>query len=127
VAGDGCYIALSYPDQCATITRELGRVLRPGGKFVIRVFIRPERTESVEEIAAALRKREVGSVHALKLRLHAALHGANEIGTRLDDVWHAWASMLPLPAGLADRPGWTAPAIAGIEAYRGRQARYHLP
>jgi hypothetical protein len=65
-------------------------------------------------------------VHALKLRLLAALHGTNGEGSRLDDVWQAWKS-LPPPATLMCSRGWTAEEITSIESYRGMEARYFLP
>jgi SAM-dependent methyltransferase len=128
VAGDGCYVLLDFPDGYARLTREVRRVLRPGGRFAIRVFLRPQRAESLAQIEAALARGEVGSVHALKLRLWAAVHAADGRGSRLDDVWRAWSAMAPrLPAALAGTPGWTAPEIAGVEGYRGLDARYYLP
>jgi hypothetical protein len=103
-------------------------VLRPAGRFVIRVFLRPDRLESVADIARALAGGEIGSVHALKLRLLAALHGANGEGSRLDDVWRAWTPMSSLlPASLAGVHGWTTEEIVGIESYRGMDSRYFLP
>jgi SAM-dependent methyltransferase len=127
VAGDGSFNSLSYPDGFEVLTREVCRILRSSGRFVVRVFLRPDRSESVAEVAQALALAEVGSVHALKLRLFAALHGANGPGTRLDDVWRAWKSLPPRPVGLEARRGWTAEEIVGIEAYRGREMRYYLP
>jgi SAM-dependent methyltransferase len=128
VAGDGCYILQNFPAGYLALTREVRRVLRPGGRFVIRVFLRPERLESVTDIARALAGGEIGSVHALKLRLLAALHGASGEGSRLDDVWQAWAPMSSLlPAQLAGVRGWTAEEIVGIESYRGMDSRYFLP
>jgi SAM-dependent methyltransferase len=127
VAGDGCYVLLAYPDGYETLTRAVCRVLRPGGRFVIRVFLRPDRPESIAHIARVVAAGEVGSVHALKLRLLAALHGASGAGSRLDDVWRAWKSMPPLPAALAGVRGWTPEEITGIESYRAMDARYFLP
>jgi hypothetical protein len=101
-------------------------VLRPGGHFAIRVFLRPDEAESVDDIARAVAAGAVGSVHALKLRLLAALHGASGDGSRLDDVWQAWKMMPPLPAALAGVRGWTAEEITGIDSYRGMAARYFL-
>jgi SAM-dependent methyltransferase len=127
IAGDGCYILLSHPDGYDNLTRSVHRVLRPGGRYVVRVFLRPDEPESLADIARAVGTGEVGSVHALKLRLLAAVHGAGGVGSRLDDVWQAWRSMPPLPAALAGVRGWTAEEIVGIESYRGMDARYYLP
>lgn len=127
VAGDGCYVLFTYPQGYATLTSEVRRVLRQGGHFAVRVFLRPDEPESVADIARAMVAGKVGSVHALKLRLLAALHGASGEGSRLDDVWQIWKTMPPLPAALAGARGWTAAEITGIESYRGMAARYFLP
>lgn len=128
VAGDGCYVLLDHPRGYAALTREVRRVLRPGGRYVIRVFLRPDCAETIAEVAQALAGGVIGSVHALKLRLLAALHGASGAGSRLDDVWQAWSVLAPrLPAHLAGARGWTPQEIVGIEAYRGLPSRYYLP
>ena len=127
VAGDGCYALLGFPQGYEMLTREVCRVLRVAGRFVIRVFLRPDRPESIADIARALASGTIGSVHSLKLRLLAALHGASGAGSRLDDVWQAWTSMPALPAALVGVRGWTAGEITGIESYRGMDARYFLP
>lgn len=127
VVGDGCYIMLTYPAGFATLTQEVCRVLRPGGRFAIRVFLRPERVESIAAIAGALADGQIGSVHALKLRLLAAVHGASGMGSSLDEVWRASTTLPPVPAALANRRGWTPEERTGLENYRGLSARYYLP
>ncbi|SFN71043.1 class I SAM-dependent methyltransferase [Dokdonella immobilis] len=127
VAGDGCYVLQSFPQGYESLTREVTRVLRPGGRFLIRVFLRPDRPESVEDVADALAGGQIGSVHALKLRLLAAVHGASGPGSRLDDVWRAWRTMPAVSAAQAGGPGWTAEEIVGIDSYGGMSARYFLP
>ncbi len=128
VAGDGCYVLFDFPDGFAALTREVRRVLRPGGRYLIRVFLRPDNPETVENVAQALADCAIGSVHALKLRLLAAVHGANGPGSRLDDVWRAWSDMSSrLPEHLRGVRGWTAEEIVGVESYRGMEARYFLP
>ena len=127
VAGDGCYVLQTYPAGFAKLTHEVCRVLRPGGRFVIRVFLRPDRPESVADISRALAAGEIGSVHSLKLRLLGALHGASGAGSHLDEVWRAWKSMPAIPAALAGTRGWTVEEIVGIQSYRDMDARYYLP
>jgi SAM-dependent methyltransferase len=128
VAGDGCYVLLDYPHGYAALTREVRRVLRPGGRYAIRVFVRPERAETVADVAQALADGAIGSVHALKLRLLAAVNGASGDGSRLHDVWQAWSAMASrLPAHLAGVRGWTDGELVGVEAYRGLASRYYLP
>lgn len=127
VAGDGCYVLQSWPEDYAALTLEVGRVLRPGGRYVIRVFLRPNEPESIADIARDLASGRIGSVHAIKLRLLAAVHGASGAGSRLGDVFQAWTTMPELPAVLAGKRGWTAEEIVGIESYGGMDARYYLP
>lgn len=127
VGGDGCYILLPFPDGYDALSHSVSRVLKPGGTYVIRVFLRPTQPESVGDITRAFEAGHVGSVHALKLRLLAALHGVSGVGTLLDDVWQAWKAMPPLPAARASTPGWTTQEITGIESYGGMSARYYLP
>ena len=127
VAGDGCYVLQTWPDGYAALTREVARVLRSGGRYVIRVFLRPDEAESVSEIACDLAAGRISSVHAIKLRLLAAVHGTSGVGSRLDDVWQAWKGMPALPQALAGKRGWTAEEIVGIESYAGLDARYYLP
>lgn len=126
-AGDGCYVLMAFPEGYQTLTREVCRVLKRGGRFAVRVFLRPDRAEPVAHVAQAFARGEIGSVHALKLRLLAALHGVSGAGTRLDDVWQSWKSLPALPAALAGTRGWTDDEIVGIESYGGMQSRYFLP
>jgi SAM-dependent methyltransferase len=127
VVGDGCYMLLGHPDNYDNLSRSVRHALRPGGRFVIRVFLRPDQPESVDDIVCAYAAGEVGSVHALKMRLHGALHGTSGTGSRLDDLWQVWKTMPPLPAALAGVRGWSAEEITCIESYAGVDVRYYLP
>lgn len=117
--GDGCLVAFDSPTR-RRFFEEVRRVLAPGGRLVLRVFVRPDTTERVDDVAADLAAGRVPSVHALKLRLIAAL---DDGGTDLAEVWRAWSRLPRPPAG----PGWTDREVASLVSYRDRAVRYHLP
>lgn len=125
--GDGCYVVFDFPDAYRLLTREVRRILRPTGRFVIRVFLRPDRPEPMERIMQDFEEARIGSVHALKIRLWAALHGTQGAGTRPEDVRRAWQGFPPLPAALSGRNGWTSGEIESIESPRPPETRYFLP
>ena len=127
VTGDSSYNLFDYPDGFNMLTQEVDRVLRKDGRFVTRVFLRPAAGDSLDRIAEDLRAGDVHSVHALKLRLYAALHGVDGNGTRLGDVWTAWKSLPPLPSSQLGQTGWTDAELTGIERYRDLDTRYYLP
>jgi SAM-dependent methyltransferase len=127
VAGDGCHIVFSHPERAGELTQEVCRILRPGARYVMRAFLKPERAETIAEIAAAVADGRVASVHALKLRLLAAMQVSSRSGTRLGDVWHIWKTLPAPPAALLGRRGWTPAEIGAIEAYHDLDGHFYLP
>ncbi len=127
VVGDGCFITCQYPEGYAAVVRELRRVLKPGGLFAIRVFIRPDAAESLTAVFNDLRAGRIGSFHAFKWRLAMALHTDLAQGVRLGDIWNAWNEQVPEPDVLARTLNWPIETIGTIDAYRGLDTRYTYP
>ena len=127
VCADGSHSLMSYPLGYRALATEVSRVLRPGGRFFARAFLRPDTPEPTERIAADLLAGRIGSVDVLKLRLFAAVHGQSGSGTCLGDVWNVWKTLPPLPPSLAGRPGWSAGALRSMESHRGLSVRLYLP
>ena len=126
VIGDGCHAAVRFPDDVAAVFREVARVLRPDGMFVLRAFIRPATGEGVDDIARDFAAGRVGSVHVLKWRLFAALCHDTQSGTPLGEVWTAWDRMRSSARWCG--PGWTAAEMGTIEVYRGdNETRFYFP
>ena len=125
--GDGCNPVLAFPNDVDAVCVEIARVLRPGGLLAFRVFLRPDVAETVEDVAHALAAGRIGTVHALRWRLVAAMCPVTERGVRLGDVWDAWDGMRGLVARFGQSPGWTADEIATIDMYRNMETRFYFP
>ncbi|MCC7273122.1 MAG: methyltransferase domain-containing protein [Alphaproteobacteria bacterium] len=127
VVGDGCYATLTFPGDGEALGREVVRLLRPDGLFAIRVFLRPERAERLADLRAAVAAGRVGSVHALKWRIAAAVQPATREGVRLADIWEAWQTFAPAVAPLVGQPGWRTDEVGSLMRYRDNATRYYFP
>ena len=128
VLGDGCNAALPFPDGVGAMVCEVARVLRPEGLFLLRAFVRPEPAETVEAVVRDLAAGRIGSVHALKWRLFAALCEDVKIGVRLGDVWDVWNGIRDIATVYSPKRGWSAAEIGTIEIYRGdMETRFYFP
>lgn len=125
---DGGLPAISFPDAHRRLAMELHRILKRGGLFMARIFARPDRAESVDDVLAAVHARRIGNFHVFKFRLAMALQGEDPAsGVRLDDVWRKVNERFDRRDQLADLTGWPIEEIGTIDAYRGSQASYHFP
>jgi phenylacetate-CoA ligase len=127
VTGDGCFSLLGQPEGYHTVAQEVRRVLTDNGRFLIRLFVRPDSAETLDRVFDDLRAGRIGNFHVFKWRLAMALHGNSPGGVRLDDIWNAWNEAVPDPADLAQKLGWPLETVRTIEAYRGIGTRYTFP
>lgn len=127
VVSDCCYSSLDYPKGYWTLTSELHRVLKAGGLFAMRAFVRPERREPVETVIDDLLRGRIGNFHVLKWRLAMGLHGDLTAGVRLADIWNAWNRSVAKPDLLARQLGWPINVIRTIDAYQALETRYTFP
>lgn len=127
VLGDGCYVLLPVPGGYDAVSAEVARVLAPHGRYLMRLFVRPEQQESPGTVLSDLAAGRIGSFHAFKWRLAMALHGDLAGGVRVGEVWQRWHDSGIDPLALQQRHGWSAGSIATIDGYRGVDTRYHFP
>ena len=100
------------------------RVLRPGGLFSHRFFLRPEKGEKTDSVFDELRAGRIGNFHIFKWRLAMSMHGAIEDGVRLGDIWDCWHAAVPNPAALSESLNWPLETITTIDAYRDIDTRF---
>jgi SAM-dependent methyltransferase len=125
VLGDGCLTLFDFPRGYERLSASLARVLRPGGRLLLRLFCQPAHAESVDEVFAALGARRIGNFHAFKWRLAMALQGDDSArGVKLADIWDAFRARIPDGRALASAAGLPLAEITTLANYEGVATRY---
>lgn len=127
VTGDGCFSQLSYPQGYHDLARELARVLKRGGLFAMRAFVRPGPSEPLQELLSEMKAGRIRSFHAFKWRLNMALQPDTATGVRLNDIWTVFTELFGDPTTLATQANWPFADVETIHAYRNMEARYTYP
>lgn len=128
VLADGSPVLIAYPSQHALLYEELYRVLKPGGRFVVRVFVNKEETETCAHVCAQALAGQIGSFHAFKWRLGMALAALSPIRrVNIDEVYSTFVRLMPERKEVAKITGWSLRDIETIDVYRGSAAYYSYP
>jgi SAM-dependent methyltransferase len=123
---DGGLLLLPYPDAHRALARELARVVAPGGRCVMRLFVPPAERATTDAVFRDLLAGRIANLNLLKVRLWMALHDNPADGVPLRRVWAAIHDAAPDLTALAARLGWPAEHLLAINAYRDSPACYHL-
>lgn len=127
VIGDGCLTSVGFPDELSCLLASVHRCLRRDGYLMLRLFCRPDVTETPAAVIAALHSGAIGNFHAFKWRLLMAVQGiADASDVAVDAAWRIWSAARIDPRALATARGWLAEQVATIEVYRGSPARYNF-
>jgi SAM-dependent methyltransferase len=125
VLGDGCLTLFDFPRGYADLTASIARTLRRNGCLMLRLFCRPARAETVQEVFTALRERRIGNFHAFKWSLAMALQGeVSARGVALAEIWDAYRATIRDDQELASELGFPLAEVATIGNYRGVATRY---
>jgi SAM-dependent methyltransferase len=128
VVGDGCLVLLDFPEGYRQLASSVRRCMAPGGSFLLRIFCRPQKVESLDEIADALKNHAIGSFDAFKWRLAMAVQGDDVAsGALMSAVWQAWKSLVPDTEIFAFSQGWPLEKVQVIDVYRDSATRYYFP
>ena len=127
IIGDGVFAILDYPAQYRTLAALARGWLASDGVLVTRSFVQAAVKETPEAVLADLRANRIDSFHAFKLRLAMALQESARSGTRMGDVFSAWADARIEIDALASATGWPRAAIETIHLFDGRDTRLSFP
>jgi SAM-dependent methyltransferase len=126
--GDGSLNFFDCPSRYGVFFDQVQRVLRPGGRFALRVFVRPDAGESCAAVCAQAMQAGIGSFHAFKWRLAMAIAAeAGDSNVRVAEIRIVFTKLLPDREKLAAASGWSLEQIATIDAYKDAVASYSFP
>ena len=127
IIGDGIIAAAGSPSAAMHVLSELRRVLVPGGKIVLRSFVRPQKIESLEQIALEALSGQIQNFGSLKWRLAMALVDQIESSVTIRMVQIKFNTLFMDRIMLATVSGWSADEIETIEAYRKMLGSFYFP
>lgn len=127
VVGDGSLNSLSSVDDFRAVLLEVARVLRPRGALVLRCFVRPDRQERLDEVAAAAFAGSIGSFSALKWRIAMALDGGSSFSVAVADIRAAFNRFFPDRDRLSRTTGWARQPLDTIDNFKDVATRYSFP
>ena len=127
VLGDGCINCLPYPAGYRALFASLHRVMHRDGVFLMRLFVRPNKSESSESVFADLLSAKIPSFHIFKWRLAMALQNSTSEGIVVHRIYQAWADRNIKVSELVNQFGWSENGINAINGYREKETRFTFP
>ena len=126
VVGDGSLNALSSLDHYGQVLRQVARVLKPGGVFVLRCFVRPDKIETPEHVLAQARAGAFPTTAAFRMRFAFAVTGTDgSIAlARMRDTFNALA---PDRDDLARAAGWPRDHIDRVDVDKDSGVKLTFP
>jgi ubiquinone/menaquinone biosynthesis C-methylase UbiE len=127
VVGDGCYSSLAEIDYLE-MTREIKRVLKLNGIFIMRFFTRPEKRESIDSLLHDLLSGKIDNFHVFKFRLAMALHGTLQQGVALNSIWDCWNDLFKKVIQIPKKQfQWSDEIVDTINSYKNANVFYTFP
>lgn len=124
---DGGASTVAYPDGLAQMGAEIARILKPKGRALFRLYVRPADPADLQAVWEDLRAGVIQDLSQLKHRLWLATLEDHDHGMNVGRVWEALANFAPDLDALAREIGWRPEHLKAIETYRGASNRYWFP
>jgi SAM-dependent methyltransferase len=122
--GDGSFSNLDYPHEVREVLQRVVHSLRPGGRFVFRMFERPDVPETRESLIATASGPARMNFHAFKWQLFMHLAGITQATVPVEQLLDFFNELFPDRAALAARTGWSRELIDLVDVYRDSEVRF---
>ena len=126
--GDGSLCGHLYPRGIEIIMRELYRVMMFGGRFVCRLYLSPDKSETIGEVKDAAMAGAIENFHTCKFRLAMALANNRtvpEIG--VETIFKTFNTLFGDRDELVRVTGWSRAQIDTIDHYRDSNVIFCFP
>ena len=127
VIGDGSCNTLAHPDEVRRVLLNVRDQLEPGGRFVCRLYARPDTPWSWDELAAEAAAPAKVNFHAFKWKLAMRIAGDSEPSVPVLRILDHFERLFPDREKLAQVTGWERSIIDMIDTYRSSNAVYCFP
>ena len=125
---DGAFNTLTYPDGVRSLLNATLPLLRPGGRFISRVYTSPDAAEAVDTIAQLTWEGRFKEFQSLKFRLGMAIAAANgSANIAVKAIHRAFETSFPDRDKLSAATGWSRAEINTIDLYAGTSIEYSFP
>lgn len=125
ILNDAGLLLMAGAGKLRAAADELRRVLRPDGRVILRHFMRPSTSESLDALVQAVAEGKLRNFHELKLRLLMALETVRRgTGIGLAEAYDSFNRLFADRGRLARQLGCDPGIIRTIDRYRGQEARY---
>jgi SAM-dependent methyltransferase len=124
VVGDGSLSNVRYPDQVRELLQRSERCLAAGGRFVCRLFERPDKAFNVDELRAVATAPAQINFHAFKWQVAMHLAGITQATVPVQEILSRFNELFPDRDALAARTGWARQIIDLIDVYEGSDVSF---
>jgi hypothetical protein len=127
IIGDGSLNNLVYPHEMTLLLARLIPFLRAGGRFVCRLFERPQRPITLSDLRTSASGKTGIGFHGFKLQLAMYLAEVNGASIPVALILRRFNEVFPDRDELAARSGWTRPVIDTMDLYKESAVVYAFP